>query len=97
MVYGGLVFPMRYGIAEDVIVVRHGVVRQKVVLRDITEVEPSRSPLSSPALSLDRLNIKFGEGFFKSVMVSPKDKSGFLDELATKAKLRRDGDRLVRA
>jgi hypothetical protein len=95
-VYLGLVFPMRYGIDDTHVIVRHGVVRQRIPLADITEVEPTRNPLSSPALSLDRIRITFGTGIFKSGMISPAAKAEFLDELATKAKLRRDGDRLVR-
>ncbi|MBA3465411.1 MAG: PH domain-containing protein [Deltaproteobacteria bacterium] len=95
-VYLGLVFPMRYGIDVEHLVVRHGVVRQQIRLSDITEVLPTRSPLSSPALSLDRLAIKFGEGFFKSAMISPAAKAEFLSELATRANLRREGERLIR-
>lgn len=96
LLYVALVFPMRYGITDDAIVVRHGLVRQKIPLRDITDVKPTNSPLSSPALSLDRLEIRFGDGFFKSVMISPADKQGFLAELASRAGLQRDGDRLSR-
>jgi len=95
-IYLGLVLPMRYGITVDALVVRHGLVRQRIRLADITDVTPTRNPLSSPALSLDRLQIRFGEGFFKSVMISPADRNGFLTELAERAGLRRDGDRLVR-
>ncbi len=96
LIYLGLVLPMRYGISDEAIVVRHGMVRQRIPLKDIVEVHPTRSPLSSPALSLDRLHIRFGEGFFKSAMISPADKQGFLDELAKRAGLQRDGERLVR-
>lgn len=95
--YLGLVFPMRYGIDEQSVVVRHGLVRQRIPLTDIVEVHPTRSPLSSPALSLDRLQIRFGQGFFRSAMISPADKDGFLAELAAKAGLERRGERLVRA
>lgn len=95
-IYLGLVFPMRYGIDSAHVVVRHGVVRQRIALGDILEVESTRSPLSSPALSLDRVRITFGRGFFKSAMISPAAKVEFLAELAQRAGLRRDGDRLVR-
>jgi hypothetical protein len=93
--YLGLVFPMRYGISDEYLVVRHGVVRQHIKLADITEVTLTHNPLSSPALSLDRIKIKFGAGFFSSAMISPAAKIEFLAELAERAKLRRDGDRLV--
>lgn len=95
-VYGGLVFPMRYAVGTDAVIVRHGLITQRIPLAAITEVRPTRNPLSSPALSLDRLEITFGEGVFKHAMISPADKQGFLDELAARAGLRRDGDGLVR-
>lgn len=96
-VYLGLVFPMRYGITDRELIVRHGLVRQRIQLADITAVTPTRNPLSSPALSLDRLRITFGTGFFKNVMISPADKKQFLVELALKARLVRKGDGLVRS
>ena len=83
-------------ITDEVIVVRHGLIRQRIKLADITEVRPTRSPLSAPALSLDRIAIRFGEGMFKSAMLSPADQSGFLAELAQRAGLVREGDALVR-
>jgi uncharacterized membrane protein YdbT with pleckstrin-like domain len=95
-IYAGRVFPMRYAITDEHVIVRHGLVRQKIPLAKITSVRPTRSLLSSPALSLDRLDIKFGEGMFGSALLSPADKQGFLAELAAKAGLERDGDGLVR-
>lgn len=95
-IYVGLVLPMRYAIVDTAVVVRHGLVWQRIPLADITEVYPTRNPLSSPALSLDRLHIGFGAGFFKSAMISPRDKQGFLTELAARTGLHRDGDRLTR-
>lgn len=95
-IYGLLIFPMRYGISADRLIVRHGVVRQRVRLADITEVQPSRNPLSSPALSLNRLHVRFGSGFFRSVLISPADRAGFLALLAERAGLERDGETLRR-
>ncbi len=91
-IYLGLVFPMRYAITDDTLVVRHGLVRQHVPLASITDVRPTHNPLSSPALSLDRLRIAFGEGFFRAIMISPKDKDEFMRELSARAGLRRVGD-----
>ena len=95
-VYFGLVLPMRYGLDDTHLLVRFGLCRQRIALIDISEVHPTRNPLSSPALSLDRLHVQFGEGVFKTVMISPADRNGFLDDLAAKAGLKRDGDRLIR-
>lgn len=96
-VYGGLVFPMRYGIDADRLVVRFGLCRQRIPLSAIREVRRTHNPLSSPALSLDRLHVQYGEGFFKAVMISPADQKGFLNQLASQAGLQWSGDRLVRA
>src|SRR5205814_682936 len=94
--YFGLVVPMRYGADDAYLTVRFGICRQRIPLGDITEVRPTHNPLSSPALSLDRLRVQFGPGFFNAVMISPADRNGFLDDLAQKAGLKREGDRLVR-
>ena len=96
-VYLGLVIPMKYGLDDTTLVVRFGICRQRIALADILEVRPTHNPLSSPALSLDRLRIQFGPGLFKVVLISPADRDRFLDDLAGKAGLTREGDRLVRA
>ncbi len=64
-------------------VVEHGVLRivsgpfrWKIAISDIVEITPTRNPLSSPALSLDRLKVRYGERRF--VLVSPADKDGFV-------------------
>ena len=95
-VYLGLLFPMRYGITDDALVIRHGWVRQYVPLSQITDVRPTHNPLSSPALSLDRLRIAFGDGLFGSVMISPKEKDAFMRELSARAGLHRVGDHWAR-
>ena len=59
--------------------VRCGPFSWRVPLQEIRTVTPTHDPLSSPALSLDRLRIEFGR--MESIMVSPKDKGGFLAEL----------------
>ncbi len=95
-VFGGLVLPMRYAISDTELLVRHGLITQRAKLTEIREVYPTRNPLSSPALSLDRLWISTGEGYFKSIMISPLAKAEFLAELEQRAGLRRVGEKLVR-
>lgn len=94
--YGGLVFPLKYGLDDAHLLVRFGVCRQRIPLTEVSEVYPTHNPLSSPALSLDRLHVQYGPGVFKAVMISPADRDGFLNDLAQKAGLKRDGDRLIR-
>ncbi len=69
----------RYEITPERLLVRCGPFRWTVPLREIRAVTPTRNPLSSPALSLDRLRIDYGRG--SSVMISPRDKARFLADL----------------
>jgi len=64
--------PMSAGVLE----IRSGPFKWTIPLDAIKKVDPSRSLLSSPALSLDRLRIQYGGG--KSILVSPNDRDGFL-------------------
>lgn len=66
----------RYTVDRGVLVVYCGPFRWKVPIDSITVVEATRSPLSSPALSLDRLRIRYGKR--RQILVSPSDKTGFL-------------------
>lgn len=94
--YGLLIIPVRYGIAEDELIIRFGVVRWRVRLRAIEEVKPTRNPLSSPALSLDRLAVRTGPGLLSMTLISPADREDFLKLLAMRSGLGWDGNRLVR-
>lgn len=67
-----------YRIEGGVLLIRCGLFRWHVPIRSITTVTPTRSPASSPALSLDRLRIEY-EG--RAVLVSPRDKDGFIRAL----------------
>ena len=67
-----------YEIDGDDLRVVCGPFRKRIPVGDIASVEPSRSVWSSPALSLDRLRIRYGD---KSILVSPADKRGFIDAL----------------
>jgi hypothetical protein len=74
------IFTSTYYLVSDAeLLVRSGPVRRQIPLRTIKSVRPSRNLLSSPALSLDRLEIAYGNS---RVLISPKDKDGFLRALA---------------
>lgn len=68
-----------YTVDRDVLVIRSGPLRWKISVDSITAVEATRSPLSSPALSLDRLRIHYGKR--RQIMISPADKAGFLSAI----------------
>lgn len=55
--------------------------RMQIPVDSITQVEATHNPLSSPALSLNRLRVSYGK--YDSVLISPADRAGFLAALLT--------------
>jgi membrane protein YdbS with pleckstrin-like domain len=72
---GSMLVGTHYTVAGGTLHVACGPFRWKVPIDEIQLVEATRSPLSSPALSLDRLQIHYGK---RRIMVSPSDKAGFM-------------------
>ncbi|UOG73207.1 PH domain-containing protein [Hymenobacter tibetensis] len=68
-----------YTLTPTHLVVQCGLWRMQVALDSITKVMPTRNPLSSPAFSLDRLEISYGK--YDTVLVSPVNKLNFLQAL----------------
>jgi membrane protein YdbS with pleckstrin-like domain len=68
-----------YTVENAVLIVRTGLFRWRIPLTDIASIGSTRNPMSSPALSLDRLLIERRTG--SDLMISPLDKKGFLQEL----------------
>lgn len=92
---GSLLYMTGYWMTSDQLVIRSGPFSWRVPLRSIHEVVPSRSLLSGPALSLDRLHVRYGSSKW-GVLISPAEKDDFLREMVLRAPgLVRDGDRLV--
>jgi membrane protein YdbS with pleckstrin-like domain len=72
----GLIFTRTwYEIDSRELRIVSGPFRWTIPRESIRSVEESRNPLSSPALSLDRLRIRYGEK--RWILVSPEDKKGF--------------------
>ena len=65
-----------YRVSDGECLVRSGPFRWRIPLDDIEAVRATRNPLSSPALSLDRLEIRYAGG--RKIMISPLDRAGFL-------------------
>jgi hypothetical protein len=68
-----------YEIEGNRLLVRSGPFRWRIPINEIEEMTPTHNPLSSPALSLDRLRIEYSGG--RSVMISPEDKDRFIAEI----------------
>jgi len=52
-------YPVSYTITPSELLIRSGLTRYCITLSSIEAVQPTRNPLSSPALSLDRLQIDY--------------------------------------
>ena len=70
-----LAFTTNYLVTDSELQIRSGPFRWKIDLASITDIKKSRSLLSSPALSLDRLEITYEGG--RKILVSPEDHDEF--------------------
>jgi hypothetical protein len=69
-----------YTVSGSMLKVRSGIIINMVIdIATITKIEPTDSILSSPALSFDRLEVFYNK--YDSVIISPKDKAGFIAKL----------------
>lgn len=83
--------PTRYDVTPDQLVIRSGLCHWEVPLAEIESVAPTSNPLSSPAWSLERLEVKWMcAGSPRSIMISPQHTEEFLHELAD-----RDGTLII--
>jgi hypothetical protein len=77
-------FPVRYVIEGTTVSIQCGLIGwgyRAFSVSDVQGVRPTHKPLSSPALSLDRLEIDLG--FRGAILISPRDKAGFLTAMQT--------------
>ena len=69
---------------------KNGFSTQSISLKDITNITPTSSTLSAPALSVDRIQIGHVGG---SIVISPKDKDRFYHAIQERVPaLKNDGD-----
>jgi hypothetical protein len=84
-----LVTTTYYEINGKTLKVAAGPIRHKIDIKNIKSIRPSRNPLASPALSLDRLELHYSRPTdkvetrysWKTILISPKDKDQFIQEL----------------
>lgn len=72
----------RYIVEERTLRILSGPFRWTIPIDEIRAISPTSDILSSPACSLDRLEILYGA---RRIMVSPEDKRGFLEALAKRS------------
>ena len=75
-----LLVSTRYEIDAKTLLIRSGPFSWRIALSEVQSVKPSRSLLSSPALSLNRLEIQYGGG--RRILVSPEDHDAFIDAIS---------------
>ena len=75
-----LLLSTHYTITDDLLIIQSGPLYWEILRKDIHSINPSRSISSSPALSLNRLEIKYGK--CNSILVSPKERDQFIKKLA---------------
>ena len=73
---GWIWFRTGYTVTENDLEIKSGLIYMKIPLKEIKTIRKSRNPFSAPALSLDRLEIKYGD--YRKVIISPEDKKGFI-------------------
>lgn len=80
LVYGLL--SISYVVKEEQLTIKLGVLSyQKIDIHSIYKISETYNPLSSPAASIDRVEIMYNK--FDSILVSPKDKKGFIENLTS--------------
>ena len=82
-----LLVSTRYVIDDKALLVRSGPFLWRIAHGQITSLERTSDPRSAPALSLDRLRIRYGGN---QILISPADQEDFLivmHELAPRARI----------
>lgn len=77
-----LVFTTEYTIDTNakILIVKSGfLVHKSIDILKIKEIKKSKSWISSPALSIDRIEITYNK--FDSILISPKNREQFINEL----------------
>ncbi len=88
IIFTWAVFSTYYVLTDDFLTVVSGPIRTHVLYSHITEVKPSHSIWSVSALSFNRVAIKRGKSIFTTLLVSPKQKELFMEELNKRIKNR---------
>ena len=84
MILSVLIFlPVNYTLLESQLLIRFGLFRHRINYHDIKSVKKTFNLLSSPALSLKRIEIQYSKGI-GFTLISPNDIESFVKELSVK-------------
>lgn len=98
LLLAAIALPLRYVVDPDSLTVRYGVLRQHIPWDRVIGMTPSSNPLSSPALSLRRLEVAYRkpDGAAATLLISPRDRAAFVADCAAASKRHRaEGETLV--
>jgi hypothetical protein len=96
VVYCVFIVPIRYTLETEALVIRFGVFTRRIPYQAVTTVSFSSEFWSSPALALKRIKIQYANTLFGSILISPRARSQFLDDLnARLPTFKRQDDALV--
>ena len=69
-----------YTIKGESLIIKSGIFISKTIkISEIYKIQNTNSIISSPALSMDRIEISYGN--FNAIIISPKEKTNFIAEL----------------
>lgn len=71
-----LTWPCHYTLSDSKLTIRSGLVTDPINLSRIKSIEPSRSIMAAPALSMDRVSIELTDGTHR--LISPSRKEEFI-------------------
>ena len=75
-----IVLSIQYKINDNILTVKAGfLVNTKIEIQNIQKIKKTYNPLSSPAASINRLEICYNNGDF--VLISPKNRDQFIKDL----------------
>lgn len=83
LLYVLLVFPVSYRLLPEALEVRSGVLHWRIPYAQMRSIRPARSVLAAPALSFDRLDLRYGAN--GQALISPNDRQSFLADLHARA------------
>jgi hypothetical protein len=85
LIFGVILWSFRstyYVVEGTTLIVKSAFMTWRIDIHHIDEVTPTRNPMASPALSLDRLELRYREqGRSRTILVSPREKRRFLEAL----------------
>jgi len=79
-----LAFPCQYTLEDKSLLAQSGILKWRIPYAEIQTVELSNSILSGPALSLQRIEVRYDQG---RILISPNERDLFLKELRKKVSM----------